>query len=492
MSDFSSENAVRGQTSPFRYDVIRRRKWTVIALPLIAGVVAAALTLTASPVYRAETKIIVGQGGGLVQPGFANSIQPYTATMSDLIGSDIVARNVIKNLGLSGTSKDLLKKISTSINPQTAVIDVFVDDTSQARAVAIDREVGKVFAGLVASRFGPAAKKGTPATAATQPLTANVFDPAHLLPGQVSPHPSRSIAIGLALGLALGLIGAFVIEHFDTRLRTRGDVERAFAAPIIGQIPHMDAGRTLEAGGTTRVADSFRSLRANLHYLGIERPLETLLVTSAGAAQGKTTVAANLAVAIARSGASVVVVDADLRRPRLASVFGAPLGPVGLTNVLVGQSPLTEALRHVRMSPDEDTDTIVSVLPSGPLPPNPAELMSSAKMLKLVKELRASYDYVIFDSPPVLPVADALELARLCDGVMVVCRRDHASRDEAADLREALQLVRIQPLGVVITDAEQPASYGYEADFLGWLEKKAEPTRNAARRRMAREPAPRK
>jgi succinoglycan biosynthesis transport protein ExoP len=473
LSNYATDTrALRGATpTPFRYDVVVRRKWIVILLPLIAATVTAALTLTANPVYRAESKIIVGQGGGLVQPGFANSIQPYTATMSDLIGSDIVAKNVIANLGLKMSSKDLLKEVSTSINPQTAVIDVFVDDQQQARAVAIDREIGIVFSKLVATRFGSTSHTpSTPASAATQPLTANVFDPAHLQPGQVSPHPARSIAIGFVLGLALGLIGAFVSEHFDRRLRSREDVQRAFGAPIIGQIPHLSEsleptdGLSRLADGSSRSADAFRSLRANLHYLGIQRPLGTILVTSAGAAQGKTTVAANLAVAVARSGASVVVVDADLRRPKLNSFFSVPSDEAGLTSVLVGQIPLDDALRVLSISPAEDTN--VSMLPSGPLPPNPAELMASARMLELVEELKATYEFVIFDSPPILPVADALELARLADGVVVVVRRDHASSDEARELRAALDLVGIEPLGVVITDAESPTSYGtYTEDY---------------------------
>jgi polysaccharide biosynthesis transport protein len=286
----------------------------------------------------------------------------------------------------------------------------------------------------------------------------------------VSPHPARSIAIGFVLGLALGLIGAFVSEHFDRRLRSREDVQRAFGAPIIGQIPHLSEGLELTDGlsrladGSSRSADAFRSLRANLHYLGIQRPLGTILVTSAGAAQGKTTVAANLAVAVARSGASVVVVDADLRRPKLNSFFSVAGDEAGLTSVLVGQIPLDDALRVLSISPTEDTN--VSMLPSGPLPPNPAELMGSARMLELVEELKATYEFVIFDSPPILPVADALELARLADGVVVVVRRDHASSDEARELRAALDLVGIEPLGVVITDAESPTSYStYNQDY---------------------------
>jgi capsular exopolysaccharide synthesis family protein len=444
-------------------DVIRRRKWLVLAVTAVAVAAAAALSLLSKPVYRAETKIVIGQGGGLVQPGFANSIQPYTATMSDLITSDIVASNVIKSLGLKQTPHELLAKISTSINPQTAVLNVYVDDHDRSQAVRIDQQVAVVFSQLVADRFGHTAAPTTPGTAPTPPLTANVFDPAHALPGRVSPKPVQNVIIALVLGLVLGLISAFLREHFDRALRTRDDVERAFGVPVIAQVPFPKQGkeqRTIAWDGMGETAEAFRGLRANLQYLAVQRPLRTILVTSASPEQGKTTVAANLGVTIARSGASAVVVDADLRRPRLGGVFGAEQGDVGLTNVLVGSADLQAAIREVPLPDGRDEAGRLAFIPSGPLPPNPSELLASAQMTALLDRLSAAFEYVIIDSPPVLLVADALELARNADGALIVARRSASTTDDARELRATFGRLGIHLVGVVFTDAEPLGSYG--------------------------------
>jgi receptor protein-tyrosine kinase len=459
--DASPEHSTAGLSSYL--DVVRRRKLLVLAVTAVAVAAAAALSFLSKPVYRAETKIVIGQGGGLVQPGFANSIQPYTATMSDLIKSDIVAANVIKSLGLKETPHDLLSRISTSINPQTAVLNVYVDDESRAQAVRIDQQVAVIFSQLVADRFGHSAAPTTPGTAPTPPLTANVFDPAHALPGRVSPKPARNIIIALVLGLVLGLIAAFLREHFDRALRTRDDVERAFGAPVIAHVPFATQGkeqRTIAWEGVGEMAESFRGLRANLQYLAVQRPLQTILVTSAAPEQGKTTVAANLGVTIARAGGSVVIVDADLRRPRLGQVFGAGPTDVGLTNVLVGSTDLQAAIRDVPLPDAGDDAGRLAHVASGPLPPNPSELLASAQMTSLLDRLSAMFDYVIIDSPPVLLVADALELARNADGALIVARRSASTTDDARELRATFGRLGIHLVGVVFTDTEPLGSYG--------------------------------
>lgn len=444
-------------------DVVRRRKWTVVAITVVCVAVALALSLLQKPVYRAATKIVIGQGGGLVQPGFANSIQPYTATMSDLLTSDIVARNVVDSLHLDMSPHDLLAKVSTSINPQTAVVDVYVDDGDRTQAVRIDQQVAVVFSNLVSERFGRAS-----ATGSTQPLSANVFDPAHLLPGRVSPRPARNVVIAFVLGLILGLVAAFLREHFDRGLRTREAVERAFGLPVIGQVPFGARGkeeRAVAFEGRGETAEAFRGLRANLAYLGVKRPLRTILVTSASPEQGKTTVTANLAVTIARSGASVAVVDADLRRPRLETTLGSePRGP-GLTTVLVGAAELEGVLRDVDLPADDRNESgRLAFIPSGPLPPNPSELLASTQMTALLDRVGAQFDYVLIDSPPVLLVADALELARDADGVIVVVRHGHASSDEARELRATVERLGLNLVGAVMTDVEPVRQYGAYGD----------------------------
>lgn len=444
-------------------DIVRRRKLIVLAVTALAVAAAAVLSLRAQPVYRAESKIVIGQGGGLVQPGFANSIQPYTATMADLITSNIVAENVTRALNLDLSPHALLAKISTSINPQTAVVAVFVDDHDRNQAVRIDQQVAVVFSQLIADRFGHLSTGQGSA-----PLTANVFDPAHALPGRVSPKPAQDIVIAFVLGLVLGLVGAFLREHFDRGLRTRDDVEAAYGVPVISQIPFVRLSkdeRPLLIDGRGETAEAFRALRANLQYLAVQRPLRTILITSASPEQGKTTVTANLAITLARSGASVVVVDGDLRRPRLEQTFEVGSGVAGLTSVLVGAADLQSVLRDIPVAADPGQEGgRVALVPSGPLPPNPSELLSSAQMTSVLDRLSAQFDYVLIDSPPVLLVADALELARNADGVLIVVRRSRSSTDEARELRTTVARLGLQLLGTVFTDVEPVGSYGAYSD----------------------------
>jgi capsular exopolysaccharide synthesis family protein len=441
-------------------DVLRRRWWIVATLAVLAGGAAFGLSSIPQPVYRAQTKIVVGQGGGVFPPSVSYAIQPLTATMGNLVTSNVVAADVIRRLGLKDeTPESLLKKISVVVNPTTAVIAIDVDAQSKGRATDIAREVGFVFSGLVQKRFGTDVTAPAGAGAPQQlPLTATIFDPAHAMPDAVSPKPKRDTVLAVMLGVFLGLIAAFLREHFDRKLRTREAVEERFGVPVIGQIPWIRSGRdgslVHETGPT---GEALRALRANLQYLGVSRPLRTILVTSASPGQGKTTTTANLAVAIGRSGASTIAVEADLRRPALGKALGVRSSGPGLTGLLVGSGELEASVVDIESTgPDGG---YVSLLPSGPLPPNPSELLSSLQMTHVLDRLSSVYDYVLIDSPPLLLVADALELARMVDGVVVVARRNDVTSEEARDVRDLVQRLGMNLLGVVLTDVEPVGQY---------------------------------
>ncbi|MGB2951830.1 MAG: polysaccharide biosynthesis tyrosine autokinase [Gaiellaceae bacterium] len=462
-------------------DVIRRQRLVVVAIFGISIGAAAVFSAAQTPVYRAETKIVVGQGNSLFQPTFANAVQPFTATMSDLVTSNVVASRVIHQLGLNESPEQLLQKVSVSINPQTAVLGISVDDHSAQQARRIADALGVTFSQLVKQRFGNRPVKiGPSGSLLDAPLTATIWDPAHVDPNKVAPKPKRNIAIAAALGLVLALLGAFLREHFDRRLRTREEVEDALGVPVIGQIPFegVTAGRQRHPFGapsdapsrferipsppTSESSEAFRALRANLNYLSVERPLRTILVTSASPQQGKTTVTANLAVAIARSGATTIAVEADLRRPRLEQAFHVRSDTPGLTSVLVGSARADAALLDASAGDLADVQGAerVMLLSSGPLPPNPSELLSSPQMRKLLDDLISRFDYVLIDSPPLLAVADTLELARIVDGVILVARKDRTNRDEAAEVRSLVERLDINLVGVVFTGVPAFGSYG--------------------------------
>jgi receptor protein-tyrosine kinase len=442
-------------------DVVRRRKLIVFLVLLVTVLAAVAEVAYTKPTYRATTKIVIGQGSGLFSPNLSTAIQPFSATMSDLAKSNIVARTVKNDLGLAESEEQLLHKVSISIKPESSVLTVSVDDHSRALARAIAQDIGVVFSDLVKKRFGKATPVG-PGQAPLPPLTATVWDPAHISPGRVSPRPKRDLALAAALGLILGLLAAFLRDHFDRRLRSREQIEEAFGAPVIGQIP-LERRRTRRRPVVTNLfgesSEAYRAVRTNLQYLGIQRPLRAILVTSSSPQQGKTTVTANLAVALARSGASTIAVEADLRRPRLAEILGIQVTTDGLTNVLVGNARVSEAVGRIPLGAEDDGAGRLAFLPSGPLPPNPSELLSSEQMRDLLAELTGEFDYVLIDSPPLLAVADALELARLADGVLLVVRRSEATTDEAREVHALVERLGLHLLGTVVTGSDAVSTY---------------------------------
>jgi non-specific protein-tyrosine kinase len=299
----------------------------------------------------------------------------------------------------------------------------------------------------------------------------------------VAPRPKQDIAIATALGVVLALLAGFLVEHFDRRLRNRESVEQHFGIPVIGQIPFEREGRDKRRSTVSREfgagAEAFRAVRANLQYLGVQRTLRTVLVTSAAPQQGKTTVTAGLATAIARSGATTIAVEGDLRQPRLHEPFGLPRSTLGLTSVLVGAAALEDVVVNVPLPTTRQdgrrqaATATVALLPSGPLPPNPSELLSSGQMRDVLELLGSSYDYVLIDSPPLLAVADALELARAVDGVVLTARRNRSTTDEAREVRALVERLSIHLVGVVFTDIKSPAGYGY--GYGGGPDRSAEP-----------------
>lgn len=455
----------QGLTLRHYLDVVRRRLWLVLVITAVAIGAAAAISYTQHKMYAATTKIVVGQGNSLFQPGQANAVQPFTATMGALVKSNVVASRVIKQLGLPNeTTDNLLASVSVSFNPETAVLDVRAEDESPARAERVAAAFASVFSNLVKKRFGqtkPVVIAGVP----QPPLTATIWDPARADSSPVSPKPARNMALAGVLGLVLGLLAAFVREHFDRALRTREDVEATYGVPVIGQIPFVRArDATVETfwGDFTQGGESFRALRANLQYLAIERPLRTILVASPLPEQGKTTVTANLAVALAQSGASACAVEGDLRRPRLHEPLAVSSAHPGLTNVLIGATSIEDAIRDVpvpSLPTNAGGERTIGVVTSGPQPPNPSELLASVGMAAAVARLTELFDYVVVDSPPLLAVSDALELSRVVDGVILVVRRNRTTTDEARETRAVLDRLDIRLLGVVFTDVEAVAAY---------------------------------
>jgi capsular exopolysaccharide synthesis family protein len=287
---------------------------------------------------------------------------------------------------------------------------------------------------------------------------AEVLSPAWVPDTPVNPNVPLNLAIGLVFGLFLGAIFAFVRDYFDDSVKTKEMVERVTGVSTLGLIPKID-GRTELVTVThpsAPAAEAFRLLRTSVKFLGIERQVRVVQVTSPSPGEGKTLVAVNLAVAFAQAGDRVVLVGGDLRRPRMEEVLDVPLVP-GLTAVLIGDVTLPQAIQSV------GAVTNLSVLPAGHPPPNPSELLSGERARRLIDVLGQTYDVVIIDCPPVLPVTDALVLARMADTTLLVTSANKTSKRSLTRAVELLRQVDAPMVGTVLNSLSADETFSGEA-----------------------------
>jgi len=284
----------------------------------------------------------------------------------------------------------------------------------------------------------------------------------------VKPRVLISILIAVLIGLLGSASIAIAMEVADTTVKGQTDVERSLALPVLGVIPvvasavaHQTAPealryRDLQVFHDTKssVAEAFRSLRTNLLFLSPEKRIRTLVVTSAGPQEGKSTSAIGLAITLAQAGQHTILIDTDMRRPRLHQAFGLP-NATGISNAIIGEVPVSHVIQHSEV-------TNLDVLTCGPTPPNPAELLHTERFRLLLAECAASYDWVLLDSPPISAVTDPAILGNLVDGVLLVVKAGATSRHAALQARHHLEAAKANVRGVVLNEVDLSSrAYGY-------------------------------
>jgi capsular exopolysaccharide synthesis family protein len=294
-----------------------------------------------------------------------------------------------------------------------------------------------------------------------------LIQPAEVPPSPSSPDHRQDGALGFVAGLVLGVGFAFLRERMDDRIHGRAQLEAAVGAPVLAVVPKVPGWRkraqtklvTTSVSGSP-AAEAYRSLRTNLQFISRDGSMRVISVTSPQAGEGKTTTVANLATTLALTGKRVMALSADLRKPRLHRFFGLD-NEVGLSSVLAGQAQLAEVARRV-----EGLDSL-RIVTSGPVPPNPAELLSSEGMESLLGDLRSSADYVVIDTPPALVVSDAMIVAPRVDGVVVVVDADETTGGAASHAIDQLEQVGGNVIGSVLNrfDPSKARYYSYAGRY---------------------------
>lgn len=424
---------------------VLRERWVIILSTVVVAVTTSGAVWFIRPAeYTATLRMYVSaQSADTTQSAFqgAQLSQQRVTSYVELVSSNRVSEEVIRRLNLSGAPEDLAKEITASSKLDSVIIDVAVTGKSPRDVTAVANVVGTVFPGLIDELERPSSPTGTPSVAVrvVQPATTPTVPSSTGLP--------VILALGLLAGLAVGVGLALARTALDTSIKSPEHLRATANAPNLGVVA-FDAAvpkrpLTVHEDPQSPRAEAFRQMRTNLQFLDVDTPNKVVAITSSLPSEGKTTTLANLAIALASAGKRVLVVEADLRRPKLSDVLGVERS-IGLTNVLSGRARPEDAVQHW-------SGGVFDILASGPLPPNPSELLASQHMATVLADLRQLYDIVLLDTPPLLPVTDAAAVGPATDGAILICRFKKTTRDQLAKAVDALAAVSTPLLGTVLT-----------------------------------------
>lgn len=496
--------------------ILSQRKWLIIATFLTVVISTMLVTFQLTPVYEAVAAVEVqpqSGGSGEASAALESVFDPTRGlqTQVGLIQRQAVLGLAAKQLELPGT-QDLKGALSVELEPDTQIVNIKVQNERAAEAAdwanavanayltfrreralensrlaseAIVKDVNAAKARIadlearIEANAGAAGPLRTERDATLTKLTAlearlqdlpdaedlrrgggSIIEEAVTPTDPVRPKKALNLALAIVVGAMLALGLAFLAENLDDRMKSPEEVEAVVGAPILGYVPMVktwteDRRPTLavDSESASGAAEAYRNLVTNLRFVSVDKPLRTILVTSAVAAAGKSTTAANLAATLALSGDKVVLVSADLRRPSIHKFFGLT-NSLGLLDAFDKSFRLEDALL-------EDEIKNLRILPTGGLPPNPTEILDSARFDEILTQVESLADVVVIDSAPVLGLGDAGVLASRVDGILFVVRSGGATRSEVAHASDQLNKAGGRIIGAVLNAVEAEDGYGY-------------------------------
>jgi polysaccharide biosynthesis transport protein len=509
---------IHGSTLRDYLHVVRRRKWIILQAIVLVPAVAVFLSMRQQKLYESSAQVLLSyQNLASALTGVPESPTYVPAadirqTQAELAMVPAVSERTARALGLPSRPAEVIRgETSVSASAGSDMLFVSTTDPDPALAPKIATEYARQYVNyrheLDTAELASARKsvqrridRMEASGSTNSALYRTLVDSAERLRAmesletsnaqvvrdaqyayKVAPRPLRNGILGFALGLILGIGFAFLREALDTRVRSAEEVGESLGLPLVARLPEPPRRLRREDRLTMLVepnanhAEAFRMLRTNLDFVRIDREVRTIMVTSAVENEGKSTTAANLAVALARAGQRVGLIDLDLRKPFLHRFFDLDPQP-GLTQVALGHTTLREALVSVPIVADPTrnpaldwngngaarVEGVLEVLPAGPIPPNVDEFLGSRVVADILGQMRSRVDVVIIDSTPLLVVGDAMTLTGSVDGLLVVARLNLVRRPMLRELHRVLEASPAQKLGFVITGA------GSDEDYYGY------------------------
>lgn len=511
--------------------VVRRRKWVIVAATILVPVAALGFSLQQRAMYQGSSQVLLSQQDlanqitGTQVSSYNDPADRQAQTQANLARVPNVAARAIRELHLEMTPTSFLEasSVAPGANADTLSFTVTNHDPQLASRMAtayanayVAYRLQVETAPIEAARAGIEERlKTTPRGALYNSLVDKDQTLAELealktsnasvirdggTPIQTAPKSTRNVVLGIVLGILLGIGLAFLRETLDTRVRSAEAIAERLELPLLSRLPEppkklRDINHLAMLDDPTGIqAEAFRMLRTNVEFAALGKDVQTVMVTSAVEREGKSTTIANLAIAMARAGQRVILVDLDLRRPFVDRFFDLR-EQIGLTQVAIGRVALNEALVSVPLEvPHAGRNGIASVvtgngqvkiatgglvnghangngngrfthgslhvLPSGPIPPDPGEFVGTARLTEILEQLRDEADVVLIDAPPLFHVGDGLVLSAKVDAVIAVTRMEVVRRPMIAELRRLLDTMPATKLGFVVTGAESEESYG--------------------------------
>jgi polysaccharide biosynthesis transport protein len=498
--------------------ILRRRKWIVLVPPVAAAVAAYLLSMGQSPLYRANAQVLVNAPSVVtaitgVDPS-AGDPNRFLATQASIARSPELAARVSAASGIPGmTPARVLSESSVTPSTDSDLVSISVEDRDRGAATRLANTYATQFTQFSKERatsyideavkslqsriksLAAHGQAGSPLYATLIQQQGQLATVGKLLAGNASllqpaegaektrPRPKRNAILGFLFGAVVGLALAFLAEALDRRVRDEHEIDAVLGLPLLARIPAPPRGlqktndlvMLREPSGAQ--AETFRKLRTSIEFVNPDGAARTIMVTSAMEQEGKSTTIANLAVALARGGRRVAVVDLDLRRPYLSRLFHVG-GRPGITDVAMKHAALSDALRSIGLATGIQemaslngqgasqngrtvSEGMLQLLPAGTLPPSAGEMLQDQRLLGVLDELATRFDVVLIDAPPLLAFGDTMTLSSHVDGIFAITRLSRVQRSILHEFGRQLQSCQAKLLGYVLTGVEHSESYRY-------------------------------